>query len=195
MDLKHFGDSYDIVKKSLLCWLRDFGPWQAHPMFTHQVTDAESREFSAFLGVELLSTDVLTSNSDRDAYFSGFQVQRSIFLDPDTGISLKKQDAPHKYVFGKELVAIVTARESGLALVFDQSLARGKEHSQVQAKLDYFVTHGIHGFAYVSHASFLVLGKSKLQVDDALRQLQKESRLPRKRFVASSGAHHTTTTQ
>jgi hypothetical protein len=164
-------------------------------MFTHPVTDAESKQFSAFLGVNLVSTEVLTPRSDRPTYFSVVQAQRSLFLDPDTGVSLKKKEGPHKYIFGKELVAIVAARESGLVLVFDQSLARGKEHSQVQAKLDYFVAHGIHGFAYVSHASFLVLGKSKLQVDDALLQLQKESRLPRKRFVASSGAHHTTTTQ
>ncbi len=39
MDLKHFGDSYDIAKRSLLDWLSAFGPWGAHPMFTQSVTE------------------------------------------------------------------------------------------------------------------------------------------------------------
>ncbi len=37
MHMKHFGDSYDIVKKSLLACMGGLGPWAAHPMFTHGV--------------------------------------------------------------------------------------------------------------------------------------------------------------
>ena len=65
MQLRHFGDSYDIVKKSLLKWLEDFGPWAAHPMFTHRTTVSESEAFSRFLGVRLVSAKVLLPGSDR----------------------------------------------------------------------------------------------------------------------------------
>ena len=65
MDRKHFGHSYDIVKRSLLDWLSDFGPWGAHPMFTHPVTATEAAAFARFLAVELVSTDVLSVASDR----------------------------------------------------------------------------------------------------------------------------------
>lgn len=40
MKLQYFGDSYDIVKKSLICWLSEFGPWVTHPMFTEDVSPA-----------------------------------------------------------------------------------------------------------------------------------------------------------
>src|SRR5262245_4645327 len=57
MNLKHFGDSYDIVKKSMLKWLSAFGPWAAHPMFT--LRNRDNAAFAHFLGVRLVSNDVL----------------------------------------------------------------------------------------------------------------------------------------
>jgi hypothetical protein len=35
--MRYFGDSYDIVKQSLIRWLADFGQWSAHPMFPEGV--------------------------------------------------------------------------------------------------------------------------------------------------------------
>ena len=46
MNLKH-SHAFDIVKKSLLQWLAPFGPWDAHPMFMHAVSDAEARRLDA----------------------------------------------------------------------------------------------------------------------------------------------------
>jgi hypothetical protein len=185
MNLKHFGDSYDIVKQSLLQWLSDFGPWAAHPMFTHPVKDADATAFAAFLGVRLVSTVVLDGSCNRRAYLAACGDCRSIFLDPDTGVRLgnAKGKQSISFIFGDELVEIASARPQGLVLTFDQSLARGSEGKQVQAKLDHFFARGVDGFAYVSHASFLVLGRSGALVREAKNRLLAASSLPAFRIV------------
>ena len=68
MDLKHFGDSYDIVKKVLLQGLAPFGPWGVHPMFTHEVSETEVAKFSRLLGTPVLSTRGLGLETNRDEY-------------------------------------------------------------------------------------------------------------------------------
>ena len=183
MDLKHFGDSYDIVKRSLLDWLSDFGPWGAHPMFTHPVTESEAAAFERFLGVALVSTDVL--RSDRDAYFESCGSVRSIFLDPDTGVRLARKGAPDRarFIFADELVELSTKRPDGLVLAFDQSLRRGQERQEVKGKLAHFRDRGVHGFAYISHASFLVLGSSSELIRKARSALLTTSGLPLTRIT------------
>ena len=52
MRMRYFGDSYDIVKQSLLRWLRTLGDWSAHPMFTEAVSDADVAAFETLLGAE-----------------------------------------------------------------------------------------------------------------------------------------------
>lgn len=98
MKLGKFGDSYDIVKQGLLRWLSPCGPWVAHPMFTDPVDALEVSAFSRFLGVPLLSTEVLDPGSDRDAYFStAASCPDHLFLDPDTGLKIpaaSRSDAP-----------------------------------------------------------------------------------------------------
>lgn len=185
MDLKHFGDSYDIVKKALLQWLSPFGPWAAHPMFTHAVTDIEAAAFSNFLGVPLASTAVIAVDSDRPEYFAACGDCRSIFLDPDTGVRLHRREPKRatEFIFADEIVKIAKIKERGLVLVFDQSLARGSERDHVQAKLDHFMAQGIDGFAYISHASFLVLGRSGALVRDARNHVVAISGLPEGRIV------------
>jgi len=193
MNLKHFGDSYDIVKKSLLEWLSVFGPWAAHPMFTHAVTDADAASFSRFLGVGLVSTEVLDRVCDRRAYLAACGDCRSIFLDPDTGVRLgsAKGIRSTEFIFGDELVKIASARPQGLVLTFDQSLARGSEPKQVQAKLDYFLASGVDGFAYISHASFLVLGQSGALVREARDRVLAASGLPTSRIVTATPPSNT----
>jgi len=46
MRMRYFGDSYDIVKQSLLRWLQSFGPWSVLPMFTEPVSDEEASKRS-----------------------------------------------------------------------------------------------------------------------------------------------------
>jgi hypothetical protein len=187
LNLKHFGDSYDLVKKSLLQWLAPFGPWAAHPMFTHNVTQTDATAFSRLLGVPLVSNEVLTPDCDRSTYLAACGNWRSIFLDPDTGVRLKKPAANRsiEFIFGDELVALAEDRAEGLVVTFDQSLARGSEHEQVQEKLDHLFACGVDGFAYVSHASFLVLGTSSTIVQEARRQVLAASGLPPVRIIAA----------
>lgn len=187
MNLKHFGDSYDVVKKSLIQLLSPFGPWAAHPMFTHTATPSDAAAFSDFLGVKLVSTKVLLQTSDRRAYFAPCKDYQSIFLDPDTGIRLRsgRDKRSADFIFGDELIELAAAHPKGLVLVFDQSLARGREREQVHTKLEHFHSCGVQGFAYVSHASFLVLGHSSDLVHDAREKLLAASRLPESRIISA----------
>ena len=68
-------------------------------------------------------------------------------------------------------------------MTFDQSLARGREREQIRAKLARFRAAGLSGFAYVSHASFVILGRPDL-VTQAREQLLTRSLLPAGRLVS-----------
>jgi hypothetical protein len=185
MHLKHFGDSYDIVKKSLLLWLAGFGPWVAHPMFTHDVSQEDAAAFSRFLGIPLASTEVLVTGTDRRSYLAACGECRSVFLDPDTGVRLHQENGSRstQFLFADELVEIANRRPEGLILTFDQSLARGSEAAQIAAKLAHFNGQGVVGFAYVSHASFMVLGRSQDVVSQAESELISKSGLPKYRLI------------
>lgn len=188
MHLKHFGDSYDLVKKLLLQWLAPFGPWGVHPMFTHEVSDAEVAKFSRFLATPVLSTQVLGLDTNRGEYLSTCGDCRSVFLDPDTGVRLhrRERDRATEFIFEDELRTLARARSGGLVMVFDQSLPRGSESVQAQAKLDHFARCDIAGFAYVSQACFLVLGASHQLADEARSHLLKVSDLPDSRILPTT---------
>ncbi len=193
MNLGFLGDSYDIVKQSLLRWLGSMGTWATHPMFTESVTLQQAEAFSRLLGTRLLSTKTLTTTSDRADYLAPARACRDhVFLDPDTGIRLDPIGGKNAafYVFGTELVAIASARPEALTLVFDQSLARGGEREQLEGKLSALGAHGLHGVAYVSHACFVLLGKNGSLVNKAFGVLAKESRLPESRFLKGKPQPH-----
>lgn len=185
MDLKHFGDAYDIVKHSLLQWLAPYGPWVAHPMFTHQVSEGERVAFERLLGIPLVSTAVLDAATDRTTYLSPAGAGRSVFLDPDTGVRLDRREPKRstEFIFADELETIVKARRDGLVLVFDQSVPRGGERARVEEKLRYFSGRGVSGCAYVSQACFLLLGISSDLVAGARSRILEESGLPESRVL------------
>lgn len=91
MKMNYFGDSYDIVKQSMLRWLIEFGNWQVHPMFTHAVSPSDVRAFEAFLGVPVLMKKVLRKPTDRWSYLSSPTFKTNVFYDPDTGLRMKNQ--------------------------------------------------------------------------------------------------------
>jgi len=190
MKFKYFGDSYDIVKKSLIAWLDEFGGWHAHPMFTEPVTLDQAALFARFLGAELVSAEELTSRTDRTAYFSSCRSVGNLFLDPDTGIrpEPRRDSKSINYVFGPELIDLTHARPECLTLVFDQSYSRGNQKPQIQEKLAFFAANNIHGFAYCSHAPFLVLSVKAELVVRAHDRLLEVSGLPPTRLVTSGAA-------
>lgn len=189
MHLKHFGDSYDIVKKSMLGWLSGLGPWAAHPMFTHAVTDAEAQAFARFLGVPVMSTAVLDATTDRNVYLEPVGQWNSLFLDPDTGVRLRREfgrRAP-EFLFAEELARLALRHPSGVIMAFDQSLPRGGERAAMSKKLTALAEGRTHGFAYVSQASFLVVSSSIEVAQRAKALVASASALPAERLLSGPG--------
>ena len=184
MHMKYFGDSFDIVKMSLIGWLQCYGEWSVHPMFTETPADGDVRAFEEFLGARIISTEVLTSATDRENYLSCTTACGNLFLDPDTGIKLKPttgKRAP-EYLFAAELVRIAHSRPKALTLVFGKSLPRGQEKAALADKMKALPDRGIFGFGYISHACFLVVGCDRGLVESAYNQVISASRLPATRF-------------
>jgi hypothetical protein len=185
MKMRYFGDSYDIVKQSLLQWLREFGDWSAHPMFTEAVTAVEVKAFESLLGATVVSTEVLTLDTDRAAYLACGSSCGHLFLDPDTGLRMRSTRgvrAP-EYLFGGELIQLVQQRSKSLTVVFDQSVGRGSERLHLEGKLRALRHHDVFGFAYVSHACFLVVSMDREAIDRARSRVIAKSHLPDSRFL------------
>jgi len=183
MKLRYLGDSYDIIKQSMLGWLSCFGRWQTHPMFTEEVSGADADAFAIFLGTPLVSLQVLTSRVDRSRYFDTFGHSGHLFLDPDTGVRLANPRRPSPgHIYGGELVAIVSARPTSLTLVFDQSFTRGSAERELNEKFAFLHRHQIAVVAYWSHAPFLLLSRDLVLLDRATEHVVSASRLPRWRL-------------
>jgi hypothetical protein len=190
MHVRFLGDSFDIVKQSLLRWLAQCGPWSAHPMFTEEVTVDQADAFSHLLGVPLISREVLSRESDRAAYFAAARTcSTHLFLDPDTGLFLGRAGRRRKprYLYADEIAAIA-ARPGALTLVFDQSFPHGGERACLEKKLSILAAEGLSGVAYVSHACFILVGQGCELVEGALQALLKQSHLPKERFVERRAA-------
>lgn len=195
MHPRFLGDSYDIVKQGLLRWLGSLGPWSVHPMYAEAPTSGDVEAFEYLLGAPAVSRAVLGPDTDRRAYFeSARKCEAHLFLDPDTGVSFEKQPRRKaaSYLFADELVEIAHGRPHLLTLVFDQSVARGKERQQLDAKLSNLADRGLHGLAYVSHACFLLVGSDGALVKRATHMVREGSRLPASRFLERPAVEHGT---
>lgn len=190
MHMKYFGDSYDIVKLSLIGWLRHFGEWSVHPMLTEKAESNDIQAFEHFLGARVISTQVLTATTNRELYLSCATHTGNLFLDPDTGLRLESINSARspKYLFLTELVHLMSSRPNALTIVFDQSLPRGREREALEHKLNNLSTHGVECFAYASHACFVVAGHDRTLVKRAFNHVLSESRLPANRFIVTASA-------
>lgn len=191
MHMQYFGDSYDIVKQALIRWLNPFGRWSVHPMLTESATAQQVERFERFLGAHMISTEVLTTNTNRESYLSCATKCGNLFLDPDTGVRLPQSGtrAPkNKYLFTHEFVGLCEQRPNALTLVFDQSLPRGKERDCMEHKLADLNANGVYCFAYMSHACFILGGCDKALVRRAFDCTITESRLPEARFLSGRAA-------
>ena len=153
-------------------------------MFTHKVIPEEVKAYETFLGVQIVSPTPLSASTDRAQHLAAMAKHRHIFLDPDTGIKLKpsKRADSAKYIFAPELVSLCQENPERLLLVFDQSVPRGAERKAMERKLAHFRDAGIHGFAYLSHACFVVLSASKSTCSTAKANLL-ASGLPSSRLI------------
>jgi hypothetical protein len=190
---RFLGDSYDVVKQSLLGWLGAMGLWSVHPMYAEAPTPRDVEAFEYLLGVSVVSRAVLGPGTDRRAYFEpARKCEAHLFLDPDTGVALGKKPRRElpSYLFADELVEIAQARPHLLTLVFDQSVGRGSERKQLEAKLSVLAARGLNGLAYVSHACFLLVGTDSSGVRKATQLVRQKSRLPASRFIERAAAEH-----
>ena len=187
MDLSKFGDSYDVVKQSLLCWLSPFGPWACHPMFREEVAEKKREEFKRFLGVELLSCSPITRSGRKTFIQAAKSCSNSLLLDPTTGLSISSRETKRPfYIMGNELVEIAKARPGKLTLVFDQSIPRGNWQSQrkcVLEKLNWLQGNDLSGIAYFSHANFILVSAEPEILKCAKNTLLESSRLPHWRIL------------
>jgi hypothetical protein len=186
MRIRYLGDSYDIVKQSLLRWLRTFGEWSVHPMFTEAVLHSDVVAFESLLDAKIISTEILTIETDRLAYLACCSSSGHIFLDPDTGLRMRTTRgvrAP-QFLFAQELEALVEQRPDSLTVVFDQCVGRGSERLHLNAKLRALREHGVFAWAYVSHACFVVAGRDPALLARARERVITESRLPEGRILS-----------
>jgi hypothetical protein len=183
---QYLGDSFDLVKQTLLRGLAHAGRWQAHPMFTEQVAPNEADQLSRLLGVPLVSRDVLEPRTDREKYFApAREADTHVFLDPDTGFRLEAirgRRAP-SFLFNDDLVKIAKARPGRLCLVFDQSLGYGNAQAELTSKLRGLDGAGLCGAAYVSHACFLLVAGDTEILSRAIVALQDGVGLPPSRLL------------
>ena len=183
MNLRYLGDSYDIVKRSLLSWLSIFGEWQAHPMFTCEVSPIEARAFERLIGVPLLSREVLTRRANRGDYFALCANAGNLFLDPDVGVSIGRARSSPAHLFATEVVRLSQERSNRLTLVFDQSFSRGAGDKDYDRKLAFFGEQGLTACYYRSHASFLLMSPNAAIVERARVHLVESVGLPAQRIV------------
>ena len=97
MNRNKFGDSYDIVKQSLLRWLSDHGTWSVHPMFTDKDPTSYAEAYCSFLGVSAATIQTFFGKyHSRDCWIAaGNNCQHHLFFDPDTGL---RPDRPRRYL-------------------------------------------------------------------------------------------------
>jgi hypothetical protein len=159
-------------------------------MFTHEVDVQDADHFSKFLGVPLLTREPLLAGSDRVRYFQACEGAEHLFLDPDTGLKLCPANSgkgSQHYLFGEELVRLAERRRKFLTLTFDQSLSRGRDaEPQVKDKLARLSIQGLCGFAYVSHACFIAVGRDASLVWSARDMILSKSGLPSHRLVSAT---------
>ncbi len=189
MNRDKFGDSYDIVKQSILRWLSACGTWSVHPMFTDKDPTSYSKEYCRFLGVYAVTTETFRKYRRDRWVAAGNHCQDHLFLDPDTGLRLEKPKRDlNKYLLLCELVTVANARPKKLTLVFDQSIDRREEKSgtnevQTREKLKRLECRGVHGLAYRSHANFILVSCDQDVLRCAKSTLVNSSQLPPERFV------------
>jgi hypothetical protein len=185
MHLRFWGDSYDIVKQSLLRWLSAFGEWCVHPMLTEAVAMPQARRFAAFLGARLVSAEVLAPRTNREGYFASCRDCGNLLLDPNTGLRLEPvggRRAP-EFLFGAELVELAKARPDHLTMVLDMSHAPGNTRGSLEGKLHFLARAGVYALAYESHACFIIASCQPGTLGQAHEHLLTGSRLPASRFV------------
>ena len=210
MNYGHFGDTYDIVKRSILQSLSPCGGWFVHPMFTDRDPKHYAKSYCRFLGIPPVTAKTFSQSSKRSLWIAeGNACQGHLFVDPDKGLPFDgptgrprpmrrftqlpgRDNSVEKFLMADELVDIVQARPDKLTLLFDQSFSHDIKAEvrikQIKDKLRWLEGGGrdIRGFAFKSqagHATFFLTSKHHDLLVCAKHILLGSSNLPRNRLI------------
>ena len=184
MEPTKFGNTHDIVKKSMLAdLLKDQGTIFYHPMYFQGKGEIRDYTFTCrsadFLGIRLLHEDLTRRDRVADAAVSGSPGH--IFLDPNAGLTLKST-VRRDTISAKDLIDITQSanRRGKLVIVYDKSITRNGDpaRNQVIDKLRHLSEEGVHCAAYVSHIAVVWMSSDPQVVQDATNRLLSESGLP-----------------
>ena len=192
-----FGDSHDYAKRVLLPAIAPPDKWVVHPMLFRK-KGAEKHggglntgEYARFLGLPVEA--VLRGNCRTREDLVEDVTSRPepyLFLDPDTGIHLKKGSTKH--VTADQLRQIVDGRDRRIVLVFDHAFRDGGEaQKKVESKLECLRRNwGLMGSALVVRehrcVCFIWFSADRRIVDKYTERLQTALQFPKHKFVFSA---------
>jgi hypothetical protein len=161
-------------------------------MFTEAVDTHEVEELKVFFQKPVILSVRLT-NENRSSYFkTAAAIDQHLFIDPNTGLRLSEGGRNSvNHLLLSELVLLAGQRPRFLTMVFDQSLCRAVKSArldEVTKKLRKLHERELFGFAYYSHACFLVLSKDETVVNQARGCVNQGLGLPRWRIVEYQSA-------
>lgn len=200
MHRQWFGDAYTYSHRVLIQAIATPEEWFIHPMLFFADNGEEpgggldTNAYSQFLGLE--NAVVLPGNQrmrsqlvmDVAAY-----PKRHLFLDPDTGIRLSRnQRRGRQHITPEELVKIATGRQGSVVLVFDQSYRRETKtaHEKVETKLQLLACLGLVGAAVIVRENpctcyIMVSTNDSDATNKAIRKIRNSLPIPESRLVMS----------
>lgn len=181
MDPKYLGDSYDLVKHTLLRWLKPLGDWAVHPMFRATFDEAFVSAYERLIGVPTITQEPIPRGGRRLEHLHLADAYGNVLFDPDTGLRVAgKRTRTH--LMKEELDALARARPTSLSLVFDQSLSRGQQREALTNKIGSLRGSQLAALGYFSHACFVAVSEDRSLVEYA-RQLLKDAGVPDGRLL------------
>lgn len=188
----YLGDCLDFYKR---WFLAEFFPREnldAVPMLTEPwPSPADRALYSALVGVQIIQDTIVPNTAERSGYFqvlghSGHE-GRDVFLDPDTGLRLgprPKRRRFDEYLFGRELLEfILPIGSSRVAVVYDQSIARGSEAEEYAVlKMQVLRGMGLSAFAYCAQVAMVVVSRDSARITALHQHAQGLPHLPQDRI-------------
>jgi len=195
MKREYLGDCSDFYKRWFLAESFPGTQLGAIPMLTDEWDDNDADLYSRLLGVEVIQRETLPNRCPQDPVrVEYFQValndlSRDIFLDPDTGLRIG--DPPRRrrfdeYLFASELSEILCPRESRrVAIIYDQSIARGNEVGYMQQKVSDLYELGLFALAYCAQVAMVAVSRCDERIHQLHQAVTQLAYLPGDRVVSN----------
>lgn len=189
MRYEYFGDSYDIVKRALVDWLRPLGRWSVQPLFTDDVSPEHAAAFARFVGAELIEPFRARTVTECRASLEACHSHANLLVDPDTGVALPQigRRVPRTHLSAEVVQSLCLSNPDRVVVVFDQALRREAPEQSLRSKIAWLAANQVVASAFHSHASFLVCAAKGERVKTAV-QLLLEAGLPTWRIIRETAS-------